>query len=310
MVYCPECGAEVSPEESHCYSCGYALEERGRGQGQFDRQPEQYEQEQYGDRREVYGDRRVGDPPGPEPQGVSIADGKLSYALKFPTSGGRKELLVGGVCGLLSVLLIPLVILASYLYKFTGAAARGERVQPDFGEFSDAIGPGLVYAVTLVFFAVLGNGISLALGADPTDPSSVNASAQAISSLVSLVIGYFLPAFYTTYAATGSLPKAVSLVPSFAFSKKYLVSYFIFFAVSIGVTLLSVLLVVVLALTIIGLFLVPFLVAGFVVYLYYFQAAFFGATYYEAAQEGTVPPAGRSQEGDRFHSQGTQRHNY
>lgn len=281
------------------------------GQGQYQQNQGQYggqgqrQQGQYGGQGQPQqGQYQQGPPRDPGPR---VEDGKISYALKLPYAGGWKELLLGSVCGLFAWLLIPAVFLSSYLYQLTGAATRGSQFKPDFGDSTDTLVPGLVFFLVFVGIVILNNVIQIALGAGPTTTGAtgtpgttttdLNLGAQLLSFGVTQAIFYFVPAFYTGYAATGSFSGGISAIPNFSLTKKYFVSYLVYLVISIAIGVAVGIAVFVLFITIIGWILLPFVIPAAIVYAYYFMASYWGAVYYEAAQEGIVPPAtGRTQQ--------------
>lgn len=221
-----------------------------------------------------------------------IEDGRIDYAFKLPFSDGWGPLAISAVFTLLSFLLIPIFFLYGYVYRITEAAAWGDTIQPRFDEYGDMFVSGLAFVGLFIVYGVITFVpvvLLVAVGAE----AGVPGVAGIIGLLVGLLFAYFGPAVLTLYPVTGSFSAALSpsRITNFAFTGKYLGSFLLFIVLYFAIQIAFTVLIFALAITVIGLLLVIPLYLVIPAYLLYFTGAYWGATYYEAAQEGLVEPA-------------------
>jgi len=256
--------------------------EGGQGQGQGSG----WEGGQGSQRREWGGSNR-------QPQDeLFIEDGRIDYAFKFPFSDGWGPLGISAVFTLLSFLILPFLFIWGYMYRVTEAAAWGDTIQPRFDDYGDMFMSGLVYFGLYLVYGILGAilvGVIVVGGAEAGAPGV----GVIIGLLVGLLFAYFGPAILTLYPVTGSFTEALSpsRITEFAFTGKYFGSFLLFILLYIAIQIAFTVLVFALAITVVGLLLVIPLYLIIPAYLLYFTGAYWGATYYEAAQEGLVEPA-------------------
>lgn len=253
--------------------------------------------------------------------GPSIEDGKIRYALSLPKRSGYKPVLAGGVCLFLDFLIIPILTLAGYTYRLTAAATGGRQRQPPFNDLVNLTGKGLVFSALWALIAVV--GVTASLSAEAMFTAVMTDDIGGLVGLfVGLTVFYFSPAIVTLYPATGSVTTALSpqRILDFAMTQKYFVSFLVFSITLIGVVVAVYLLLVFLVIILIvglftqaaigfaalfvallllsvGLFLLGY--AG-AVYLLYAAGTYWGATYYEAVQEGVVEPPMTAQDRPRY----------
>lgn len=219
----------------------------------------------------------------------------MQYAFSLPKSRGWEPLVFGSLCNFLATFLfIPIFTLSGYVYRLTETAADGRRFQPAFEDPVDLTIRGLLY--TLLFALIVAVGLSvmavvgLSLAALTTD-----ALGGTAALLVGLAVLYVSPAIMTLYPATGSLQIALSpkRIADFAGTGKYFVSFLGFVLLMVGVSIASILLSIVafiLIFTIIGIFVALPLLSALPVYVQYIVGSYWGATFYEAVEEGIVEP--------------------
>lgn len=313
MPYCPDCGAECRVDDVYCRSCGYNLQDdpenyqnesseeprdswssdgsddwTGGWDDQSRRRDTRDDQSRQRGTRDQYDEQERRD----RRKGKRIEDGKLSYGFGFPTSDGFGALVLGSVCTFLSFLIIPAVVLLGYAYRLTEAAAYGDRLQPPFADLGDLLWKGGGYLLLYILLTILTYAVGFiflgsALFAVEQQPEFAGVSG-VLYLLTTLVISYVMPAVYVLYAATGRLTGALSpgRVAGFAFTGHYLVAFLVYLIISFLLFFVGIFLGIILFLTIVGPFI--FFPVFFTFYLY-FIAAYWGGTYYEAAEKGLVP---------------------
>lgn len=143
----------------------------------------------------------------------------LTEALEYPRSRDDwlKTVLIGGVLGLFTWLLVPAILLAGYVVRVLRGTMTGDETPPAFDDWGDLFGDGLraaviafVYglipAVVLGVTAVLG-GLLAAGGGD----ISIGAGGLVVllGGLLALILGllmaYVLPAAIANFAETGRM---------------------------------------------------------------------------------------------------------
>ena len=202
-------------------------------------------------------------------------------------------MIIGGVLGFFSFLILPAIILYGYFVEVLRTTARGEDEAPTFSDWGEMIKDGFIGIVISVAYAIIPfviiGGISTvflsggaALGGDG---GGALAGLGFISLLLLIplvfVIYYIVPAAITAYAIEDQIGAAFS----FSILKPILLSgsYFIAVLAPILVAVVIWIATSVLAITIIGLLLVPFL-------QFYGQVAIFrmfGLAYRDVAKNST-----------------------
>ncbi|MDB2237363.1 DUF4013 domain-containing protein [Halorubrum ezzemoulense] len=193
-----------------------------------------------------------------------IEDG-LSYPVRGDWVG---RMVVGGVLGLLSVLVIPTFLVFGYLVRVLERTVAGDDEPPEFDDWGDLLAKGVVGAlialaysvVPVVLYVVLVTvvaGIGSGVGGDLGALIGVTGALLALAFLpVLLFVYYAVPAALTAYAVRGRAGAAfdVDLLKPTLFSADYLLAVLAPILVAIGVFVVSVVLLV----TVVGSVLVPF----------------------------------------------------
>jgi hypothetical protein len=194
----------------------------------------------------------------------------LEDGLSYPVRGdwiGR--ILIGGVLGFLSVLLLPAFVILGYLVQVLETTVEGAEDPPEFEEWGDLLVKGIigtvitvaytfipVLAYAILVFLVIGTGG--AIGGDAGAIVGVLGALLALAFLpVLLLVYYAVPAALTAYAARGEIGAAfdVDLLKPTLLSTDYLVAILM----PLVVTFVLWIATGILAVTVIGLLLVPFL---------------------------------------------------
>lgn len=262
------------------------------------------------DQRSGYDDRGYDQPPRRDTQSEKeryIEDGKFSYALFFPVTGGYRALGFGALCYLLSFLIIPVFTLLGYVYRVIEAATYGDTVQPRFEDPFELTKDGFFFFLVYLAFGIvtfvaimLAGGIGIAADSAPL--------SALLVVVVSILLGYIAPAVLVLYGASGDFGTAFSpeRIREFAFTGKYLISYLAFIVFIFALQVVFALLAIALAITVIGIFLLIPLLLVAVPYFYYLAASYWGAVYFEAYQEGLVEdpvapePTGQPPQGQQY----------
>ncbi|ELZ45627.1 hypothetical protein C464_11935 [Halorubrum coriense DSM 10284] len=226
----------------------------------------------------------------------------LEDGLSYPVRGdwvGR--VVIGGVLGLLSVLVIPTFLVLGYLVRVLERTVAGGEEPPEFDDWGDLLAKGVVatliaFAYSVVPVVLYGVVVTVIAGIGSGVGGDVGALIGATGALLALaflpvlaLIYYAVPAALTAYAARGEASAAfdVDLLRPTLFSVEYLVAVLSPILVALGVFVVSIVLLV----TVVGAVLVPFV-------QFYGQVAvfrMFGAAF--AAQTDGVD-AGREGVGD------------
>lgn len=228
-----------------------------------------------------------------------LEDG-LSYPLQGDSALGR--IIVGGLLGFGSFLIIPAFALLGYLVWVLGGAARGEEEPPAFDNWGEMIVEGLkATVVTLVYgivpfvlvfvsvFVIAGGGASgseVGMGI----LGGIGLLGMLVSIVAMFLLYYLIPAALTNMALEGSIEAAFDFgtIKQAVLSADYLIAWLIPFVLAILANVVT----AVLAVTIIGLLAVPFIqfyiqVAAF----YMFGAAFGEAVGVDGGAEADVSVA-------------------
>lgn len=179
----------------------------------------------------------------------------LTEALEYPRSHDDwlKTVLIGGLLGLFTWLLVPAVLLAGYVVRVLRGTMTGNETPPVFEDWGDLFSDGLrasviafVYglipAVVLAVTAVLG-GLLVAGGSD----ASLGAGGLVVlfGGLLALVLGllaaYIVPAAVANYAETGRMGAGFSwsTLRPVLFSGTYATAWATAFAIIIVASVVS-----------------------------------------------------------------------
>lgn len=265
----------------------YDSRDRYDNRGQYDRN----------DRSDRHGQHREDGRRGPKHEDYRqsnqkpqyVEDGRFNFAIKFPISNGYGPVGGGAICSFLSFFILPMFTLYGYVYRITGSASRGETVQPTFSD--DLVGmsvKGLVLVLLYVALAIVG---VLFVGAAVLAGLAISEVVAAVIGIVfGLIFIYIAPAILTLYPATGSATVALSprRIAEFAFTGKYFIAYLGFILLNIAINIAFFIVAIGLFITIIGIFLLFPLMYVFSAYVAYVVGAYWGATYYEAVEEGII----------------------
>jgi len=222
-----------------------------------------------------------------------IEDGRVSYALKFPFSDGWGPIGISGfIYFLANILLFPFLFIEGYLYRVTEAAAWGDTIQPRFDEYGNMFVTGLKYFglyLTYLLGGLILVGAPLIMGAE----LGLTAVGGLLAFVLGLIWAYIGPAVLTLYPVTGSFTAALSpsRIGEFALTTKYFGAFLLFIALQFAFQIVFFIALFALLITVIGLLLLIPLLFIVTPYILYFTGAYWGATYYEAAQERLVEPA-------------------
>lgn len=209
-------------------------------------------------------------------------------AIKFPLAGdeGVKSVIIGGVLGFFSFLLIPAIPLQGYFIRVAKTSVEGGEDAPAFDEWGDLFVDGIkVFLVTIAYFLVptilfvivtaLTVGIGSVVTSGVGEPGAAASGVSLVGSvlvfatlLVYLVFLYIYPAGIVNMARHDDIGAAFEFgtVLKVAFTADYFVAgvLAILLALVVGVV------TVVLSVLTLGLF---FLLGAFV--QFYTQVAFF-----------------------------------
>jgi hypothetical protein len=193
----------------------------------------------------------------------------LEDGLSYPIRGdwiGR--IVIGGILGLLTVLVIPAFLVVGYLVRVLEETVAGDEVPPEFTDWGGLLSKGavgtlitLAYTVlpVVVYAVVVGvvSGTGGALGGD------VGAFVGVLGLLLTLafipvlfLVYYAVPAALSAYAARGEWGAAFdpALLKPTLLSTEYLVAVLMPIVVAVVIWIATALL----AITVVGLVLVPF----------------------------------------------------
>ena len=207
----------------------------------------------------------------------------LSYPIEGDSALGR--IVIGGLLGFGSFLIIPVFALMGYLVWVLGGAARGEEEPPAFENWGEMIVDGLkATAVALVYgilpFALVFVSIFVAAGGASIGDSAggilggLGLLGILVSLLAMLVLYYLIPAALTNMALEDSFGAAFDFgtIKQVILTGDYLVAWLIPFVLAAVMNVV----VFALAVTIVGLIVVPFLQFYVQVAAFYMFGAAFG----------------------------------
>ncbi|QKY18849.1 DUF4013 domain-containing protein [Halolamina sp. CBA1230] len=222
----------------------------------------------------------------------------LSYPLEGDSALGR--VLIGGLLGFGSFLIIPAFALLGYLVWVLGDAARGEEEPPAFENWGEMIVDGLkatavgiVYGIlpfVLVFVSIVVAGSGGTTGSDTAAGilGSIGLLGLLVSFVAMFVLYYLIPAALTNMALEDSFSAAFDFgtIKQVILTGDYLVAWLIPFVLAAGVQILFSALTLVLVLSVVGILALPLLfLVGPIVQFYVQVAAFymFGAAFGKVA---------------------------
>lgn len=178
----------------------------------------------------------------------------LGVALSYPrnSSDWIPTVLIGGILGVLTFLVLPAFILQGYGVRVMKSAATGEGAAPSFTDWGSLLVDGLKLLVINVAYGLvvlIPTGVLLvalvSISSVSTNPPSEPGSAVGVVGLLGLLlvgllgvlVGYFGPAGYANFAREGSLGAAfdVSTIFAAATTGAYLKAWLM--AVVLGVVL-------------------------------------------------------------------------
>jgi len=225
----------------------------------------------------------------------------LEDALRYPVNGEDRAatLVIGGLLLVFSFLILPAFVLQGYLLRVLRSTATGEDAAPSFTDWGELLVDGLkLLVVTLLYgvaisvpfavgAAIVGIGGLAGSDAGVAAFGVVGLLVMAVALVVTIAVGYVLPAAMTNFALEGNVGAAfdVDAIRGAAFSSKYLVG------VLLGVVLGGVVNTVAspLALVLVG---IPLLFYGQVVTYYCFGRGFAeGTGTYGPASTASADPA-------------------
>ena len=212
----------------------------------------------------------------------------LEDGLTYPIEGESAvaRILIGGVLGFLSVLVIPAFALLGYSVWVLAGAARGETEPPAFEDWGRMIADGvkatlvaLVYGIVpfvLVFVSifVIAGGVGSGSDAAAGLLGGVGLLGMLVGFIAMVVLYYVIPAALTNMALEGSLGAAfdVGTIKRAVLSVDYLVAWLVPFVIVFVMNLV----VFALAVTVVGLVVVPFVQFYVQVAVFYMFGAAFG----------------------------------
>ncbi|KOX97247.1 DUF4013 domain-containing protein [Halorubrum tropicale] len=193
----------------------------------------------------------------------------IEDGLSYPARGdwvGR--IVVGGVLGFLSVLVIPTFAVLGYLVRVLERTVAGEEEPPEFTDWADLFVKGVVATLIAIVYSIVPllaygvlvaavAGVGAGIGGDLGALIGLTGALLALAFIpVLLFVYYAVPAALTAYAARGEASAAfdVGLLTPTLFSVEYLLAVLVPILVAVGVFVVSVVLIV----TVVGAVLVPF----------------------------------------------------
>ncbi|KAB1196017.1 MULTISPECIES: DUF4013 domain-containing protein [Haloferax] len=171
-----------------------------------------------------------------------------------------KTVLIGGVLGLLSILIIPSFIVIGYLLRVVRTTMRGDETPPEFDDWGDMLVDGVkgfaiafVYALIPAIIALVfgfAGFVSIVAGGG----SDVAGAFGGIVTLLGLLVAFFLsiialyliPAALANYAETDRMGAAFEfntlrpILTSGKYATAWLMAFVVLFASSIVVGILNI----------------------------------------------------------------------
>ncbi|POG56361.1 DUF4013 domain-containing protein [Haloferax marisrubri] len=185
----------------------------------------------------------------------------ISESLNYLRNGEDwvKTVLIGGVLGLLSFLIVPTFLVIGYLLRVVRATMKGDEVPPEFDDWGDMAVDGVkgfaiafVYALVPAIIAlVFGFAGILGAAAGGSDASGALGGIVALVGLLlafvlGLLAAYLIPAALSNYAETDRMGAAFDfgtlrpILTSGKYATAWLMSFAVLFASSIVVGVLNV----------------------------------------------------------------------
>jgi hypothetical protein len=193
----------------------------------------------------------------------------LEDGLSYPIRGdwiGR--IVIGGILGFLSVLVIPAFLIVGYLVRVLETTIGGDDTPPEFTDWGDLLAKGALGTVIVLAYTVIpvvayaavvavAAGTSGAIGGDAGALVGVVGVLLAVAFIPVLFLVYYaVPAALSAYAARGRLGAAfdTDLLKPALFSTEYLIAVLSPIVVAVIVWIATALL----AITVVGIILLPF----------------------------------------------------
>ncbi|MFB6126453.1 MAG: DUF4013 domain-containing protein [Halolamina sp.] len=212
-----------------------------------------------------------------------LEDG-LSYPARGDDALGR--VVIGGILGFGSVLVVPAFLLLGYLVRVLEQSARNVEEPPSFEDWGGLLVDGLKATAVVVVYGLVPFGLLAVSGtvfaggvvAGGETVTGVVGGLGALGLLVSLLatalLYYLVPAALSSMAVQGSFGDAfdAGTLKSLLLSADYLLAWFVPFVIAVALNVV----VAVLALTVVGLLVVPFLQFYVQVAVFYMFGAAYG----------------------------------
>ncbi|ELZ81624.1 hypothetical protein C454_08199 [Haloferax gibbonsii ATCC 33959] len=185
----------------------------------------------------------------------------LSESLNYLRNGEDwvKTVLIGGVLGLLSFLIVPTFLVIGYLLRVVRATMKGDEVPPEFDDWGDMAIDGVkgfaiafVYAlVPAIIAGVFGFAGIVGAAAGGSDAAGALGGIVALVGLLlafvlGLLAAYLIPAALSNYAETDRMGAAFDfgtlrpILTSGKYATAWLTAFAVLFASSIVVGVLNV----------------------------------------------------------------------
>jgi len=193
----------------------------------------------------------------------------LEDGLSYPIRGdwiGR--IVIGGILGLLSVLVIPAFLIVGYLVRVLERTIGGDEVPPEFTDWGELLTKGVIGTIITLAYTVIPVVVyAIVVGVVSGTGGAVGGDVGALVGVVGLLLAlafipvlfliyYAVPAALSAYAARGELSAAFDpeLLKPALLSTEYLVAVLMPIVVAVVMWIATALL----AVTVVGLLLVPF----------------------------------------------------
>lgn len=220
----------------------------------------------------------------------------IEEAINYPRDGddARTTILIGGVLGLLSVLVVPIFLLLGFTIRVLRSVESGEETPPTFGDWGELFVDGLkAFAIAVVYFvvpfvvlAITAGGTILAAVTGDVTPGAIAGALVGISiaGVLWLVALYVLPAALASFASADRLGAAFDttalrrVLLDGRYATAWLVAFGFFIVAGVVIGVLSV---------------VPplgFVVGAFLDFYVGVAAAYLYGHAYVDASAGVVPP--------------------
>ena len=173
----------------------------------------------------------------------------IEEAIDYPRSGddALTKILIGGVLGMLSVLIVPAFLLLGYYVRVLRSIMNDEETPPAFEEWGDLLVDGLkafaiafAYSIVplIVLAATVGGTIAAAVSGD-VPPGAIAGAffGFAVGGVLWLVASYVIPAALASFASEGHLGAAfdTTVLRSVLLDGRYATAWlvaFVFFVVA------------------------------------------------------------------------------